>query len=125
MAAPLYLFTIVASCMAVAPPACAIDASRPGEFSGDGVIQQYAGLRPYPAPQAEVGKALSVEYASGYVSGVADATEGKVWCNKHGVRPHELKERVCIYIEALPRKRRSEPAKVLIAEALAREFPCE
>lgn len=119
-----HITTVPILCVAVASPACAADTTRTGEFSGETVVQQYAGHRPYPAPEAAVGKALSVEYASGYLSGVADATEGKAWCNRHGVVPHELKERIQTYIEALPQKRRSEPAKSLIVEALARQFPC-
>ncbi len=94
------------------------------EFAGQTIIDQYKGEKPYPAPDANVGKALSVEYASGYLSGIIDSYEGEKWCNRHSIAPGELKAYVQDYIEKLPAKQRSRPVRQLIGQALKARYPC-
>jgi hypothetical protein len=113
-------FGRVLSLFCVLLPMQAISAELPGQA----IIQQYKGEKPYPAPDANVGKALSIQFASGYLSGLIDSYEGDKWCNTHSVVAGELKAYVQDYIEKLPAPQRGRPIRQLIGEALKKRYPC-
>jgi len=62
--------------------------------------------------------------AQGYVSGVADATQGRLWCDKTEVKTHEIDSMVFSDLKDLPEKSLSQSASGEIIKSLARRFPC-
>ncbi|GEM_PF-1490790 len=60
-----------------------------------------------------------------YMLGVADATEGKVWCSYKRAKIGTLREWSYEYISKLPAERLQEKASKLLLEALEKHFPCE
>lgn len=118
---PIFL-TLISSLLLTSQYSYAAEKSS-GFISGEKLISQFKGNNPYPAPNQNVGKALSIEFASGYLSGIIESTEGTIWCNKYGTMPNEIKADVQSYIEKLPEKQRQQEARVLIVKALKKNYP--
>ncbi|WP_334165344.1 Rap1a/Tai family immunity protein [Achromobacter mucicolens] len=97
---------------------------RTWHFSGADLIAAMEGKMPSEIRDASLARQFSSAYAQAYVTGIADQTQGTVWCTRTGVLPHELKDRVHSYLTALPGSRVNGNAGPLVGEALARSFPC-
>ncbi|ERJ36418.1 hypothetical protein D7192_15540 [Burkholderia cepacia] len=61
---------------------------------------------------------------AGYLAGVADATEGKAWCDNGRVKPGEIDSEVLAALRQLPRDALKASAARLVAHALRQKFPC-
>lgn len=97
---------------------------RTWHLSGADLIAALEGRRISEVRDASLARQFSSAYAQAYVSGIADQTQGTVWCTRTGVLPHELKDRVHSYLSAQPDSRLNGNAAPLVSEALARSFPC-
>ncbi len=97
---------------------------RTWHFSGADLIAAMEGTMPSEIRNASLSRQFSSAYAQAYVSGIADQTQGTVWCTRTGVLPHELKDRVHSYLTTLPDSRVNGNAGPLVGEALAKSFPC-
>ncbi|WP_191577863.1 Rap1a/Tai family immunity protein [Achromobacter insolitus] len=111
-------------CMLFASVASQAQEVRTWHFSGADLIAAMEGKMPSEIRDASLGRQFSSAYAQAYVSGIADQTQGTLWCTRTGVLPHELKDRVHSYLTALPEGRLNGNAGPLVGEALARSFPC-
>ena len=63
-------------------------------------------------------------YARGYLAGVADAAQGRLWCDTGRVKSVELDGIVIAGIKALPEPARQGDAARLAVAILASRFPC-
>lgn len=63
-------------------------------------------------------------YAEGYLAGVADAAQGRLWCDTGRVKTVELDGIVLGELKKLPAAARQSDAAALIVAILARRFPC-
>jgi hypothetical protein len=61
---------------------------------------------------------------AGYLAGVADATEGKDWCDNGRVKPGEIDSEVLGALRKLPRGALNASAAKLVARVLREKFPC-
>ncbi|WP_321860474.1 Rap1a/Tai family immunity protein [Burkholderia cenocepacia] len=61
---------------------------------------------------------------AGYLAGVADATEGKAWCDNGRVKPGEIDSEVLAALRKLPRDALKASAARLVADVLRQKFPC-
>lgn len=72
--------------------------------------------RPYPDAERHA--------MAGYLAGVADATEGKAWCDNGRVKPGEIDSEVLAALRQLPRDALKASTARLVAHALRQKFPC-
>ena len=63
-------------------------------------------------------------YAKGYLAGVADAAQGRLWCDTGRVKSVELDGIVIANLKALSEQQRQGDAARLALAILARHFPC-
>lgn len=63
-------------------------------------------------------------YAKGYLAGVADAAQGRLWCDTGKVKTVELDGIVIAGLKALSERQRQDDAARLALAILARRFPC-
>ncbi|WP_051421403.1 MULTISPECIES: Rap1a/Tai family immunity protein [Burkholderia] len=61
---------------------------------------------------------------TGYLAGVADATEGKDWCGTGRVKSGEIDSDVLGELRKLPRDALKAGAAGLIVNALRQKYPC-
>ena len=98
--------------------------TAPGRMSGADVVKGWT------APKADgqeqsTSEILARERVDGYLAGVADATHGTAWCNKHLTKTHEIDAEVMWALKELPaQKLQTAVAAKLLIEALAKHFPC-
>jgi hypothetical protein len=74
---------------AVMPISLAAPAPKTGRLSGSQIIERWTSPSSDGSDRSP-SQILAREYVDGYLAGVADATEGTVWCNTHFIKPHEL-----------------------------------
>ena len=67
---------------------------------------------------------LDQRYAKGYLAGVADAAQGRLWCDTGRVKSLEIDAQVVADLKKLPARARQGDASTLIVAILARRFPC-
>jgi len=96
----------------------------PGRLTGTQIIERWT-APPSDGSDRTPSQILAREYVDGYLAGVADATQGTVWCNPHAIKPHEVDAEVMGVLKSLPpaQTSRSVAAKLAIA-ALSKRFPC-
>ncbi|KVH04946.1 MULTISPECIES: Rap1a/Tai family immunity protein [Burkholderia] len=61
---------------------------------------------------------------AGYLAGVADATEGKDWCDNGRVKPGEIDSEVLHDLGKRPRDALKANAAVLVTYVLRQKYPC-
>ena len=88
----------------------ALTGEEPSEFFSSGKVRH---------------RRLSAGRARAYISGVADTTQGQIWCNPGDVTLNELADQVSVHLDYLPSARLKENAAVLVQEALSDSFPCK
>jgi hypothetical protein len=98
--------------------------ARQWRFNGTELLNALKGDFAPEISDPELRRQVSSARGQSYVAGVADSTDTKAWCGKGAVLPHELPDRVVTYLGDLPKERLEENAAVLVAEALAKSFPC-
>jgi hypothetical protein len=69
--------------------------------------------------------ARQIEFAKGYLAGVADDAQGSVWCDKAMVKTGEIDADVIAHLKKLPPAEQNQPAAQAITKILARKFPCK
>lgn len=90
----------------------------------------FSGAQAYPtAPRLSGAQLLAqVEqdprYARGYLAGVADAAQGRLWCDTGRVKSVELDGIVIAGLKTLTERERQGDAARLALSILARRFPC-
>ncbi|MDN7855262.1 Rap1a/Tai family immunity protein [Burkholderia cepacia] len=75
-------------------------------------------------PYADAERHAMAGYLAGYLAGVADATEGKAWCDNGRVKPGEIDSEVLAALRQLPRDALKASAARLVAHALRQKFSC-
>lgn len=99
--------------------------NRAGYFTGSELVAALSGKMPSEVKDPEMRRLFAASYGKAYILGVADQTQGSLWCSTHaGILPHELKDRVYTYLLDLPQSHLSGNAGQLVAEALQNVFPC-
>lgn len=64
------------------------------------------------------------QYLSGYLAGVADTLEGKLWCDKGRVKTVEIDADVLWALKDMPKEKLHVNAAILVGEVLRRKYPC-
>jgi len=103
---------------------CQAQEARTWHFTGAELASALEGRMPSEVGDASLRRQFSSSYAQAYILGIADQTQGTVWCTRTGVLPHELKDRVYSYLSTLPASRLHENAGRLVSEALRQSFAC-
>lgn len=78
-------------------------------------------------PGGETADALFLagqRYAQGYLAGVADAAQGRQWCDTGRVKTVEIDAHVVAELKKLPARARQDGDDEGGSIALARRFPC-
>ena len=94
----------------------------PGRLSGSQAVERWIGPSKFDRTAAQL---YDLQYVDGYLAGVADAGEGKEWCDTHKVKAHEIDAYVVWALKDMSTEQlqRSAAAKLMIA-LLAKRFPC-
>ncbi|WP_256977551.1 Rap1a/Tai family immunity protein [Bordetella genomosp. 10] len=126
-AALVLALTAMSAAAQPTPASTAMDETRTWHLTGAELAEALQGKGKLPnPPQDESQKRLfSSAYGQAYIAGIADQSQGKIWCTRTGVLPHELSDRVYTYLSSLPATRLRGNAGPLVGEALARSFPCK
>jgi hypothetical protein len=96
-------------------------ASEPApRLTGEKLVQYFS--YPFDGTSDEI---LKGEFAKGYLAGIADATQGKVWCITWVKKPDEIDADVFHALRKLPQERLREKASVLIVEVMGKKYPCK
>lgn len=110
--------------MLTASTICQAEGARTWHFTGAELAAALEGRMPSQIRDASLRRQFSSSYAQAYVLGIADQTQGTVWCTRTGILPHELKDSVYSYLSTLPANRLDENAGPLVSEALRQSFAC-
>lgn len=115
---------LIALCLCL-PSARGEGASYPPapRLSADSLIAFYQEA----PPQGETADPLFLlgqRYAQGYLAGVADAAQGRQWCDTGRLKTLEIDAQVVTELKKLPARARQGDAATLIVAILARRFPC-
>lgn len=94
----------------------------PGRLSGSQAVERWIGPARFDRTPAQQ---YDLQYVDGYLAGVADATEGKEWCDTHKVKAHEIDAYLVWTLKEMPagELQRTAAAKLMVA-LLAKRFPC-
>jgi len=104
---------------------CQAESSRTWHLTGAELITALEGNMPSQVQDPSLRRLFSSSYGQAYIAGIADQTQGKLWCTRTGVLPHELSDRVHTYLSDLPKARLNENAGPLVGEALQQSFACQ
>ena len=92
-------------------------------LSADRLIASYQ-EGPSSGETADPAFLLNQRYAQGYLAGVADAAQGRQWCDTGRLKTVEIDAQVMVELKKLPARARQGDASVLVVAILARRFPC-
>lgn len=67
---------------------------------------------------------LEKNHISGYMAGVADASQGSKWCDPGNVKRDEIDSFVLGELRKIPKDQSRMSAATLITELLKQRFPC-
>ncbi|WP_246164973.1 Rap1a/Tai family immunity protein [Pigmentiphaga aceris] len=104
---------------------CHAQDNRTWYLSGAELKEALEGKRPSEVRDEAMRKLYSSAYAQAYITGIADQGQGKSWCTRGAVLPHELSDRVHTYLTDRPEAGLRGKAAPLVANALGRAFPCQ
>lgn len=102
-------------------------ASNPGvyaRYQGYQLVTELLGTPGTPKSGQEPNVTYAQRYAEGYMAGIADATQGKVWCAPPILKEGEIDERVYLALRALPADQLKRNAATLVLDHLSTTFPC-
>jgi len=94
-------------------------------LSGAELKEALEGKRPSEVRDEAMRKLYSSAYAQAYIVGIADQGQGKGWCTRGAVLPHELSDRVHTHLSGVSEAGLRGAASPLVADALSRAFPCQ
>jgi len=92
-------------------------------LSADQLIAYYQ-EGPAKGAMADAVFLLDQRYAKGYLAGVADAAQGRQWCDTGRLKTVEIDAHIVAELKKLPARARQGDASTLIVAILARRFPC-
>jgi hypothetical protein len=92
-------------------------------LSADRLIAYYQG-GPTQAERTDAVFLPGQHYAKGYLAGVADASQGRLWCDTGRVKTLEIDAHIVAELKKLPARARQGDASTLVVAILARRFPC-
>lgn len=117
---------ISASSIALLSLTCSAEptgANDPGRRSGADMVSQWLGKERHQKTPVELHE---TQFIDGYLAGVADATEGKDWCNKRRTKSHEIDAFAVWAMRDLPKRElETKPAAKLMIQLLAERYPCD
>lgn len=96
--------------------------SAPGRLSGSQAVERWIGPSSFDRTEHQQDE---LQFVDGYLAGVADATEGKEWCDTHKVKAHEIDAYLVWTLKEMRAHelQRTSAAKLMVA-LLAKRFPC-
>ena len=94
-------------------------------LSGAELKEALEGKRPSEVRDETMRKLYSSAYAQAYIAGIADQGQGRTWCTRGAVLPHELSDRVHTHLSGMSEAGLRGAASPLVADALGRAFPCQ
>ena len=115
----LLLSTPSSYCTAIEP------AKIPPRMTVRMLIDYYLSESKQALGQQSVAAMNKEAFATGYVAGVADAAEGKAWCNTGKIKRGEIDADVFSALKKLPDAAQGMPAGPFITQILAKQFPCK
>lgn len=121
----MYLLSILITLFlgtSFAPVAMAAYSAAP-RLSAEQLIVHY-GVASDDGEAREPGALFHQQYARGYLAGVADAAQGRQWCDTGRMKTLEIDARIITELKQLPARARQGDAAALIVAILARRFPC-
>ena len=117
-----FLFIVLSLCLPNAHGQGAAYAPAP-RLSADQLIAYYQ-EGPAKGAMADAVFLLDQRYAKGYLAGVADAAQGRLWCDTGRLKTVEIDAYIVAELKNLPARARLGEASTLIVAILARRFPC-
>lgn len=116
------------TCMSVAVTAAAhalaLQKAMP-RLTGAQLIEHFQGQPGVTVFEQKPEWVLKMRLADGYISGVADLTEGVDWCDKGQVKTIEINAMVVADLRKMNANDLSQPASRLVAKSLNKNFPCK
>ena len=92
-------------------------------LSAEQLIAHYQEV-PLNGASADPAFLVNQRFAHGYLAGVADAAQGRQWCDTGRLKTLEIDARIIAELKMLPARTRRGDAAVLVVAILARRFPC-
>lgn len=92
-------------------------------LSAEQLIAYYQEVPP-DGVSADPAYLLNQRFAQGYLAGVADAAQGRQWCDTGRLKTLEIDARIIADLKMLPVRARRGDAAILVVAILARRFPC-
>jgi hypothetical protein len=120
------LAVIVTLVAAFAVPSLCVSAPsqrHPARLTGKQFVTGFAGEPGALAGEQSLPFQVKQEIAVAYVAGVADATEGTVWCTR-GTKPDEIDSMIYGEMRTISPEKLAGAAHPLMLEILKQKYPC-
>jgi hypothetical protein len=92
--------------------------------TGEMLVEYYVGKRGVQNPELDANAFVKQQFAKGYLAGVADAAQGKDWCDKGQAKTGEIDAAVVRGLRELPPQELRKDASALVIDLLRKRFPC-
>ena len=92
-------------------------------MSGKALVDQFLGP-PEEAKEMSTRTFAYHQHAKGYLDGINDATEGRLWCYTGRWKPHERDLALILELAKLPPAVLSGNAAPLVLDFLQKKYPC-
>ena len=89
------------------------------------LIAHYSGKIGKPFHEQSADAIIKAQLVDGYLAGVADSTEGKIWCDKGKVKTDEINSMVVAELRKLSPKDQDKSAAQAAIEILGAKLPCQ
>ena len=89
------------------------------------LIAHYSGQIGKPFHEQSADAIIKTQLADGYLAGVADSTQGKIWCDKGKVKTDEINAMVVAELGKLSPKDQDKSAAPVAIKILETKFPCK
>ena len=89
------------------------------------LIAHYSGQIGKPFHEQSADAIIKTQLADGYLAGVADSTQGKIWCDKGKVKTDEINSMVVAELGKLSPKDQDKSAAPAAIKILETKFPCK
>jgi hypothetical protein len=110
--------------IAVMFSAHAVDGKIVPRLTGQEFIDRYFFKQGLAGAEDDEETLFTRQFAKGYLAGVADASQGRDWCDKTKVKTLEIDAEVAHSLRKLPPDVLQGDAARLIVEILHKKFPC-
>ena len=89
------------------------------------LIAHYSGQIGTPFHEQSADSIFKIRLADGYLAGVADSTQGKVWCDKGKVKTDEINSMVVAELRKLSPQDQDKSAAHAAVKILGAKLPCQ